>query len=190
LQVLTAIAERRSVRRFATKEVEPRLLGQLVEAAVHAPSGSNIQAWHFIVVTNGDLLAALKSVSPGIFALPPAIIAVCVDRRRAIERGGAGGSLLGLMDTCFAAENILLSAHAAGLGTCVVRSFHQAAVSKLLQCPPDIVPEILITVGYPDGPLPRGPKRRTWHEIVHVDWYGGGRPSVLGLPEGDAVDGG
>jgi len=187
--VLTAIAERRSVRRFTTKEVDPRLLGQLVEAAVQAPSGSNIQAWHFIVVTDRDLLAALKSVSPGIFALPPVVIAICIDRQRAIDKGGAGGSLLGLMDACFAAQNILLSAHASGLGTCVVRSFHQGAVGKLLQCPPDVVPEILVTIGYPDAPLPRGPKRRAWCEIVHVDWYGGGRPSALGLYEGDAADG-
>lgn len=190
MEVTTAIAERRSVRRFAAKSVNPRELGRLVAAAVQAPSGSNIQAWHFVVVTGRDLLTAIKSVSPGIFALPPAIVAVCVDRRRAMARGGAGGSLLGLMDACFAAQNILLAAHAGGLGTCVIRSFHQPAVGRLLQCPPEIIPELLITVGYPEGPLPRGPRRRPWAEIVHLDRYDGGDPSVLGLEGGEAVDAG
>lgn len=190
MEVTKAIVERRSVRRFAPQSVDPRVLGRLVAAAVRAPSGSNIQAWHFVVVTSRDLLTALKSVAPGIFALPPAIIAICVDRRRAMDRGGAGGSLLGLMDVCFAAQNILLAAHAGGLGTCVIRSFHQAAVGKLLQCPPEIVPEILVTAGYPEGPFPRGPRRRPWAEVVHLDRYGGGDPAALGLEGGEAVDAG
>ncbi|MDQ7793561.1 MAG: nitroreductase family protein [bacterium] len=187
MEVTTAIAERRSVRRFSDRSVDPRELGRLVEAAACAPSGSNVQAWHFVVVAGRDRLTALKSVSPGIFALPPAMIAICVDRGRAMARGGAGGSLLGLMDACFAAQNILLAAHARGLGTCVIRSFHQAAVGKLLQCPPEVVPEILVTVGYPEGPLPRGPRRRSWAEIAHLERHGGD-PSALGLEGGEAVD--
>ncbi len=184
MDVITAILERRSVRRFARRGVEPEKLGHLVKAAIWAPSGSNIQALHFIVVTAPDMLTALKSVAPGLFSLPPAVIAICVDRQRAMSKGGTGGSLLGMMDACFAAQNILLAAQAEGLGTCVIRSFHQGSVRTLLQCPQEVVPELLVTVGYPEEPLPRAPRRRPWSEVVHLERYAGAGASALGLEGG------
>ena len=51
----------RSVRKRLdfSRPVEPELLNECLELAAQAPTGSNAQGWHFIVVTDPDKRAAL-----------------------------------------------------------------------------------------------------------------------------------
>ena len=70
-----------------------------------------------------------------------------------------------------AAENILLSAVDCGLGTCVVKSFSANIIQKILALLGHIVPELMVTVGYPalDGKVP--PKREL-SELVYFNGWG------------------
>ncbi len=184
MEVSEAIRNRRSVRRFSRQPVTFKEIGALLESARWAPTASNTQAWQFIVTMDPGEKEALISISPGIFSVPAAIIAICVDQRRvrsATERGGEG-ELCGLMDACFAAQNILLAAHDVGLGTCVVRSFHREPARRLLGCPEHVKPELLITVGHVEGDPPKGPKRRDLSEIAHLGSWGA--PFTIEVREG------
>lgn len=180
-----AILARRSVRRYTKQAIGLQRLLALVDSGRRAPSASNLQAWEFILIQDPDTVRSLGSLAPGISAGAEAIVVICADREKARRKAGEGGELFGLMDACFAAENILLAATDAGLGACVVRSFHQDAVRRVLAAPDHMVPELLITLGFPEAPLPRGPKRRDIDDLVHLDRWGcrlaKGEPAEAGI---------
>lgn len=188
MELLTAIRERRSIRRYSEKDVTLEQVLALIDCARWAPTASNLQAWEFQVTLDRAKIDALRSVSPGMFRAPKAIVAIAIDKEKARRRGGAGGELLGLMDACFAAQNILLAAQEMGLGTCVVRSFHQGATARLFGNPEPVVPELLITIGYPAGPT-RRTKRRPLAELVHLERWGVRAPSEVGSKFEDLGEG-
>jgi nitroreductase len=168
MDVKSAIFGRRSVRVFAEKDVEKEKLEALAQAAIWAPTGGNAQPWVFIVVTDKERLRLIKAVSPGLLGMPPTLIAVCSNKPGNVEKMGAIGATLAVMDCSMAAQNIMLMAHELGLGTCAIRSFNQSAVHEILASPKEIEPELLITVGYPDQE-PSPPKRKD--DVIRWEKY-------------------
>jgi len=169
VETFDAIKGRRSVRSYKDEKVPVEKLEKIMDAAIWSPSGSNAQAWKFIVVQNDDDIKDIKTFSPGIFGKPAAIIIVCRDLKRAYEVcGELGRDTLSLMDISMASENIMLAAYNLGIGSCAVRSFGISAVKRLYDLPDHIVPELLITLGYPEE-TPQPPKRREIGEVVH--WH-------------------
>ena len=165
------ITSRRSVRQFTEAKVDVDRLVSLVTLGTWAPSGGNAQTWRFVVVTVETTIQAIHAVSPGISVPPPAMIAICQDRKRAEETGGVmGRDRCAPMDSAMAAQTIMLAAHAEGLGTCAVLSFHAGAVHRILDLPEEIVPELLITVGHPAKVPP--PPARAFEGIVHLNRWG------------------
>ncbi|MDO9488950.1 MAG: nitroreductase family protein, partial [Sphingomonadaceae bacterium] len=61
MNVSEAVAKRQSVRGFLDRDVDLSLLRELIEKALRAPSGGNIQPWHIHVVA-GDRLSDLKAI--------------------------------------------------------------------------------------------------------------------------------
>ena len=166
------IESRRSVRNFQDRPVDRDLVRELVRNACMAPSGSNIQPWEFIVADQPELVREIVTFSPGIGYYPPCILILCVDKERAFQKGGAmGRDQLSVFDIAMAAENIMLSAVDFGLGTCAVRSFSSLILQKLLKLPEHIVPELMVTLGYPtkDG---KKPPKRPVSELLHFNGWG------------------
>ena len=168
MEVKKAIFERRSVRVFTDKEVEKEKLNELAKAAIWAPTGGNAQPWVFIIVSQQETLQLIKAVSPGLLGTPPALIAVCANKPGNVEKMGAIGDILAVMDCSMASQNIMLRAHDLELGTCVIRSFNQRAVQEILKTPAEIVPELLITVGYPNQD-PKPPARN--EDVIRWEQY-------------------
>jgi len=168
MEVKEAIFSRRSVRVFAEKEVEKEKLNELAQAAIWAPTGGNAQPWVFIIVSKPETLRLIKAVSPGLLGTPPALIAVCADKPANVEKMGAIGEILAVMDCSMASQNIMLRAHDLGLGTCVIRSFSQQAVKEILKTPAEVVPELLVTVGYPNQD-PKPPARN--EDVIHWEEF-------------------
>lgn len=171
MEVKEALLGRRSVRFFTDTPVAAADLAELCEAAIWAPTAGNAQPWHIVAVDDQDLLRKIRTVSPGLLGNPTALIAVLSDKESNVKRMGPLGGELAAMDCCFAAQNVLLLAHAKGLGSCVIRSFNQSAVRELLGAPSGTTPELLIILGYPSKEAP-APKRRT--ELIHKNGYGRG----------------
>ena len=169
MEAFDIIKRRRSVRRYTNEAVEEGKLRRLVEAAVWAPSAGNIQAWDIVIVQREDEVDRIKAVSPGLLGNPKALMALCVNGRKAYEKGGEKGrDVLALMDVAIAAQNICLEATELGLGSCIVKSFNQAAVAELLDLPAEFIPELLISLGYPEE-IPNPPRRRAAEEAI-IRW--------------------
>lgn len=166
MDVMEAIRGRRSVRNFTSQPLTREQLQAILEAAVWAPSGGNIQAWFFLVVTDPRRIEDIKAFSPGMLAVPPALVVACSDLHRASARGGRLASeVLTLCDVSMACQNMMLAAWAQGIGSCVIRSFSQTGVAKLLGLGPGIRPELMVALGYP-GRVPPAPRRRPLDEVV------------------------
>jgi nitroreductase len=151
LDVWEAIQGRRSIRSFKPDPIPDDLIMKLIlEAGIWAPTGGNAQTWRFVVVTDSNVIHRIKMVAPGILGNPPVVIAICQDLDEAERKGSKlGREVITLMDTALAAQNIMLAAYDQGLGTCVIASFHAGAVQQILHLPPPIVPQLLMSLGYP-----------------------------------------
>jgi nitroreductase len=172
LNVFEAIKNRRSIRKYKPEPVPEGLVKKILEAAVWAPSGSNIQPWNFIVIKDRKVLNMVRKISPGYFGDAPLAILVCSDKKRAYKLGGElGRDYLTIADCALAVQNMLLAAYASGLGTCIVKSFSSTAIKHILEIPDEIEPELLVIVGYPDQ-SPKPPLRRPLEEITCLNKYG------------------
>ena len=184
--------ERRSIRRYRPDPLPDGTIERLIDAARFAPSAHNRQPWRFVVLqdaedkarladamgerlradrlADGDDPQAIESDvanSRARIVAAPAVIAVCFtladmdhypDARRAeAER------LMAVQSTAMAVQNLLLLAHAEGLGACWMCAplFCPDTVKPALDLPSDWQPQALITLGYPAsaGRKPRAPRR-------------------------------
>ncbi|HHW13418.1 MAG TPA: nitroreductase family protein [Firmicutes bacterium] len=169
--VIDAIRERRSVRRYQARPIPDATLGRLLECAVLAPSAGNVQAWHFYVVKDEKRRQAVAAASHHqlFVAQAPVVLVVCADLPRMANRYGERGTgLYVFQDTAAAVQNILLAATAFGLATCWVGSFDEQAVAEAVGADPAVLrPMAVIPVGYPAEEPAQRP-RRPLDEVVTV----------------------
>jgi nitroreductase len=168
VEVFEAIRGRRSIRRFTDQPLPKEALDELLEAARWAPCGGNLQRWRFVVVTSPSTKELIKKFAPGIFDMPAAFIVVCV---QTVQGKHHRDEATYLADCSMAAENIMLQAHAMGIGTCVALSYAKVAIRRILNIPEDVEPMLLITLGYP-AEQPEAPPKLTLPEIAFLDEYG------------------
>lgn len=175
--VLEAIATRTSVRSYTNQAVEPEKIEKMLRAGMAAPSAVNKQPWHFVVVTEREQLDKLSEANPHAKMLEsaPLAIIVCGNMDKTLE-GNAEG--FWIQDCSAATENILLAAHAMGLGAVwtglypgIERCF---AVSEVIGTPEYIVPLSMIVIGYPDSD--NQPKDKWNPENVSYEFYGKREP--------------
>lgn len=166
LSVEACIRGRRSIRSFTGQAVSRELIRELLEDAAMAPSGSNAQPWAFIAVDDPALIEKIKMFSPGLNGLPACLVFFCIDQE-AVDGLKAGGQReTGVEpDLAMAAQNFMLAAYAKGLGTCPVKSFQAPIVRKILQIPPQLTPDLLVTVGYP-AQMPEAPRRKPLDQLL------------------------
>jgi nitroreductase len=161
------ILGRRSVRVYSPGEVDESAVTKLLEAAMAAPSAMTKDPWRFIVVRDRQALAALAALHPGAAMLSAAAMAivVCGDLDAAFEH-----NISYLLQDCSAAtENLLLAAHAQGLGACWV-GIHPGEVllkrvRELLALPAAVVPVAVVSLGQPGEQPP--PRTRFNAQYIH-----------------------
>ena len=148
MDAIENILTRRSVRHFRPNPVPDEELQLLLRAAMHAPSAGNSQPWHFVVVTDRAVLNEVPKfhTSAEFIVEVPVAILICADEN--VARPGRW-----LLDCSAAAENMLLAAHARGLGACWIGiqpdPLRIEGITNLLGLPAKVHPLCLIAVGYP-----------------------------------------
>ena len=162
------IMKRVSVRRYSDKPVSFEQVSAILHAAMSAPTGVNKQPWEFVVVDDPELLGQLAEALPyaKMATQAPVAIVVCGNKDRFLD---GVDDVLWEQDLSAASENILLAAHAIGLGgvwTCIYPHEERIApVRTILNLPDNLIPFNLIPIGYPvkeHAPMDK------WHpERVH-----------------------
>ncbi|MFW5867877.1 MAG: nitroreductase family protein [Armatimonadota bacterium] len=157
MDVMDAIQQRFSVRKFKEYEVEESKLRRVIEAARLAPSARNLQEWRFVVVTNPDMRAALSEAANGqqFVAEAPAVIVGCAVTSEHVMSCGLHCFPI---DVSIAMAYMTLEAVEQELGTCWIGAFNADRVRDLLDIPSDVIVVGLLPIGYPDAEAP--PKKR------------------------------
>lgn len=173
MEIFEAIKQRRSIRAYKREDVSEGEVKKLIDAARLAPSAGNIQPWEFVIIKDAEIKKKLATAALDQTFIKEAsvVIVVCADEARSSRRyGNRGATLYCLQDTAAAIQNILLAAHALGLGTCWVGAFREELVKKALNTPLNMRPVAIIPVGHA-AEKPRAPSRRVLEEIVHYETF-------------------
>lgn len=181
MDVLEAIRERRSVRRFTDQPVGREQLAALLEAARWAPSWVNVQPWRVIVVEDAQRKQALKETllpaNPAAkgFDQAPVLLVLVAERGKSGLYGNAAATDKGdwyMFDLGIAAQNIALAAHALGLGTVHVGALKHKEAARILEVPEGFEVVEILPAGHPAF-APKAPPRKELHEFVTRETFTG-----------------
>ncbi|MEM4700374.1 MAG: nitroreductase family protein [Candidatus Nezhaarchaeales archaeon] len=173
MDVVEAIKTRRSVRSYLASTISDHELEGLLELATWAPSAGNLQPWEFVVVRDEGVKEKLaaEALHQWWIAEAPVVVVACANERRSSSVYGARGrSLYCICDVSAAVENLLLAAHARGLGSCWVGAFNDEGVARLLGLPSGVRPIAILPIGKP-AERPSPPPRRPLREVLHFDRF-------------------
>lgn len=163
---LDIIFSRRSIRHYSGEPVADSDIQSLLQAGMAAPSASNRKPWHFIAVTDRQVLQELARDHPygRMLATAAAGIAVC---------GDPALSDWWVQDCSAATENILIAAAGLGLGAvwlgCHGRPEREQAVRDVLGIPSRIGVLSLISIGHPAEE--KGTRTQYDPDRVHRDYW-------------------
>ncbi len=155
MDTIKALMSRKSTRRFLDKPIPEEDLRTILAAGMSGPSCVNSRQWAFVAVTDPAKLAAMADGN-GPAANPlrgaPLGILVCGDLGRAYKPAPD----YFVIDGAIAAQNMILAAHALGIGSCWLGTWPQegkmAAQRELFGLPEEIVPHSIIAFGYAASP--------------------------------------
>lgn len=177
---LNWLKNRRSIRRYQPEPIAHPIIDQILQTAIWAPSAHNRQPWRFVVIEDQtikiNLAAAMVAKLQADLAadgMPPELITK--DANRSFQRitnapilillcltmadmdsypdalRQKNEKLMAVQSVALAGQNLLLAAHACGLGACWMCAplFCPQVVVETLQLPTDWEPQALISLGYP-----------------------------------------
>ena len=165
--VLDNIFSRKSVRSYTDEPVSPEEAETLLRAAMAAPSGMNLQAWRFVVVTEQTTKDKLAVGFNKMIAKAPLVIVVCGMTTR--DNGEPNNNWTA--DCAAATENLLLAAEALGLGAvwtaCYPYDERMTPAIQALGLPDYVKPYCIVPVGHPLGD--DKPKDKWKPENIHYE---------------------
>ncbi|MCF8225459.1 MAG: nitroreductase family protein [Bacteroidales bacterium] len=168
--LVTCINSRRSIRKYSEKVISGPEINEILKAAMQAPSAVNRQPWHFVVIKNRELLRKIADIHPNASFVVSAShsILVCGDEKLEHDKGYS------ILDCSAATQNMLLAAHALGIGACWIgihpREKRKRAFSELFELPDHVKPIALVSLGYPAEE--KKPAERFSPNRIHFDTWG------------------
>ena len=142
MDVLTAIKERFSVRKYSDRKIEPEKLQAVLETVKYAPTAVNYQPQKIYVMESEDALAKVKTNSKFYFS------SICYDADRAVKVPFMPEGNSGMMDATIVCDEIMLAAWEQGLGSCWVIGFDHEGMARSFDLPENIKPAVLLFLGY------------------------------------------
>jgi nitroreductase len=156
MDTLEAIRTRRSVRKYEDRAVPEALVEKLLAAAMNAPSARNAQAWQYVVIDDRKILTEYAATNPNAHMAKDAPLGILVCGDLALEKSTG----YWVVDCAAAVENMLLAAHALGLGAVWTgvypREERMEDLRRLVKLPAGVNAHSLVLVGYPaEHPAPQ-----------------------------------
>ena len=186
-EVLQQLHDRKSVRVYEDRAIEPDVKQAILEAAIQAPSAGNMALYTILDITDPEMKAklAVSCDNQPFIATAPMVLIFCADYRRwydvfrdhvaEVRKPDMGDLFLAEADTLIAAQNAVVAAHSFGLGSCYIGDitenyeFHR----ELLNLPQYVVPAAMLCMGYPTAQQLSRPKppRHAVADLVHENGY-------------------
>jgi len=169
-----AIKNRRSIRAYQKRPVEEEKINRILEAARWAPSAGNLQSVEYVVIKDQGTRKRLSEAALGQEQVSeaPVDIVVCCNFSKISPYGTRGKELYSIQESGACIQNLMLAAHALGLGTCWVGAFDEARVRQIAGVPANAKPVAIITVGYA-AEKPKAGRQNQGHSVFKES-YGKG----------------
>lgn len=168
MTILETIKGRFSVRSYLSEPVSEKDLATILEAARLSQSAKNLQDWRFIVVREKSKRQELSVAAKDqrfVAEAPVTIVCCGIGTDYVMTCGQHSYSL----DVAIAMENMALTAHELGLGTCWLGAFYEDQVKNALSIPEEDVRVVgMLTIGRPAVQAPEK-RRMAIDEIVMYD---------------------
>ena len=169
MEVFECIRRRRTVREFKPDPIPEEVLNHILQAGRWAPSSSNSQPWHFLVVQDATTLEKLGEIATQGSFIARAPLAIVILMENAVRPQLDAGRALQQME---------LVAWSEGLGTCFVgvrQEEQQRGVKELLGIPADLELITIMPYGYRvPNTGGRGAPRKPFSQMVHREKFGAG----------------
>ena len=181
MDLMKAIQERRSIRKYKGDAVPDEIIRDILEAARRSPSWANTQVWRFIVVKDkaikAQLSEAVGGTNPARQAMLDAPALICVAAQRGVSgcyKGEARtdkGDYWFMFDCGIAMEHVALAAWNFGLGTVHVGSFDAKKAEEALKVPEGYAMVAMTPLGYFDE-APGERPRKSLEEVAFLNYFG------------------
>ena len=143
MSLVDVISSRRSIRKYADKDIPSDVLDKILEAGRQSPSAANRQPYRLVVVTDSEIKKELPGLVSGFLKNAPVVIIGCANTKALLTGKWA------VIDTTIALENMVLAAWSLGVGSCWIGAFNEQKVKDTLQIPESWKVVALISLGYP-----------------------------------------
>lgn len=166
MDVLTAINTRKSIRNFTGEAIGEAELSTILRSGFNAPSARNCRPWDFIVVKNSETMAKIAEACPNMGMInrgADCCVVLCGDLNLSDR------DVFLVTDCSAAAENMLLTAHALGLGGVWCHAAHdeqRAFFTELLDLPETVKSVMVLVLGHP-AEKPEIPERFDEKHVHH-----------------------
>lgn len=169
MEILEAIKGRRSIRKFKGKMPKDSLIASVIDAAQWAPSACNKQLWEFIVVKDQETKNKLVDIAKAVPFLRNAPVAIYVTYPSEVNSVNDAN----IQSVSAAVQNMLLMAHAKGLGAVWVSACgNRKKAKQILSVPSNYLIVCAVLLGYSDE-KPNPPARRAINELIHENRFNG-----------------
>jgi nitroreductase len=169
METLEAIKTRRSIRNFIEQPISRDIVIELLEAAMFAPSAGNEQPWQFVILDDHRILDNIPRICSTAAMCRQAAVAILVCGDAGLEKYPE----FWVQDCSAAVENLLLAAHAMGLGAVWAGIYplkdRVEGFRRLLNLPDEITPFALVPLGYHEQKI--APQKRYKEERVHYNGW-------------------
>jgi nitroreductase len=179
MDLMEAIIERRSIRKYKPDPVPEEVVRTLMEAVRWAPSWANTQCWEVIIVRDmkikSELATALPKTNPALSSIADAPIVIVLCGKKGISgfKKGEASTVKGdwlMFDTGIAMQTFCLAAHNLGLGTVIIGLFDHKKTEGILGLPPEVEVVAMTPLGYP-ATTGSAPKRKEITDFVFYEKY-------------------
>jgi len=165
VSLLDLILNRRSIRRYETKDIPEEVLKQILDAGRQAPSAGNRQPIRFVIVKNREIT---KNFSNALFNRfiedAPVVIVGCADEKSLLTGKWA------VVDATIAMQNMIIAAWTLGIGSCWIGAFNEGKVKELLKIPDSWKVVALVTFGYP-AEHPKARNKKPFEELFNFNSF-------------------
>lgn len=193
--VLEILENRSTLRKFSDQEVSQEVENAILQAALRAPTASNMMYYSIIRVRDKELQLKLQKncKNQPYISQAPMMLIFCADYQRWADlyewdgvpekcaelgleyhKPNERNFLLSTIDATLAAQNAVIAAESMGLGSCYLGHImgHAEDNRELFDLPPYVYPVIAVLFGYPAEGLKRVKSPRFDKKyIVHINKY-------------------
>lgn len=158
MNFLELVSKRYSERFFDAKPIEQEKLDKILESGRIVPTACNYQPQKFYILKSKKVLELATKVTPYTYKAP-LIILVCYDKNEVWKNKREEGYDSGEQDIAIAATTMMYEAESLGIHTLWIRGFNSKDASEIFNLPENIVPGMMLALGYPS----KKSKPSDWH---------------------------